>query len=224
MKTLQNPGTGLATFLNLSKKNMSLSLKNHRFNHLMDCSLTILYHFDDIALYLDKVSSINNGITILYRSFVEMDILKPIFAAISLLGLHITRPFHSILQNPETNYSTLLKVFPMLYKDLTEQTGKSLLTTEKVCDFVDVDIFELSLPHKCLLTELNACIMNYGSEIEKFLNVCLKMFADGFSFQKGAIFGFGSVLKICDLSASEIQRLDDNVQVHNLGEERSAEL
>ena len=44
------------------KKNMSISLKDHRFNRLMDCSLVILYHFDDIASYLGKFSSINNGI------------------------------------------------------------------------------------------------------------------------------------------------------------------
>ena len=97
------------------KKNMSISLKDHRFNRLMDCSLAILYHFDDIGMYLEKFSSINNGITVMDTSFVEMDILKPIFAAISLLGLRITRPLDTLLQDPETNYSTLLEDFPLLH-------------------------------------------------------------------------------------------------------------
>ena len=69
------------------KKNMSLSLKDHRFNRLGDCAMTLLYHLEDIASYLEKFSNIVNGITVLDRSFVEMEILKPIFAAIGLLGI-----------------------------------------------------------------------------------------------------------------------------------------
>ncbi len=61
------------------KQNMSITLKYHRFNRLFDCSLTILYHLGDIAEYLDKYSSIVNGITILDRSFVEMEILNQFF-------------------------------------------------------------------------------------------------------------------------------------------------
>ena len=55
---------------------MSISLKDHRFNRLMDCSLALLYHFDDVASYLDKFTSISNGITVLDRSFLDMDILN----------------------------------------------------------------------------------------------------------------------------------------------------
>ena len=75
------------------KPNMSITLKDHRFNRLFDCSLSIIFHLGDIAEYLDKYSSIVNGITILDRSFVGMEVLKPIFSAISLLGIHITVPF-----------------------------------------------------------------------------------------------------------------------------------
>ena len=65
---------------------MSLCLKDHRFNRLGDCAVTLLYHLDDITSYLDKFSNIVNGITVLDRSFVEMEILKPIFAAIGFIG------------------------------------------------------------------------------------------------------------------------------------------
>ena len=72
---------------------MSLSLKDHRFNRMQDCALFLLYHLDDIGEYITKFSSISNGITVLDRSFVEMEVLKPIFAAISLLGeKHIKSP------------------------------------------------------------------------------------------------------------------------------------
>ena len=57
------------------KKNMSISLKDHRFNQLQDCALTILYHLDNIAENLSKFQKISNGISIMDRSFAEMGIL-----------------------------------------------------------------------------------------------------------------------------------------------------
>ena len=212
------------------KNNMSISLKDHRFNRLMDCSLSILYHFDDIASYLDKFTSINNGITVLDRSFLDMDILKPIFTAISLLGLHITRPFHTLVICKETNYSTLLKAFPLLYEDLTQIKASTFLTTEQVTTFISPKLFNESLPKDCLLKHLSSVMADYPSEIERFLEIALKMFAEGFSHQKGAIFGFGptkddetgTVLKISELSADKIKKMDEaKVQVHNLGEENT---
>ena len=44
------------------KKNISLSLKDHRFNHLNDCALTLLHHLDDISLYLNEYQSVSNAI------------------------------------------------------------------------------------------------------------------------------------------------------------------
>lgn len=67
------------------KKNMSISLKDHRFNQLQDCALTILYHLDDIAENLSKFQKISNGISIMDRSFAEMGIFNPVFRAILLL-------------------------------------------------------------------------------------------------------------------------------------------
>ena len=46
------------------KKNMSLCLKDHRFNRLGDCAVPLLYHLDDIISYLGKFSNIVNGITV----------------------------------------------------------------------------------------------------------------------------------------------------------------
>ena len=212
------------------KDNMSISLIDHCFNRLMDCSLALLYHFEDIDSYLDKFTSVNNDITVLDRSFVEMDILKPIFAAISLLGIHFTRPFHHLVISTDTNYSTLLKAFPALYRDLTEIKASEFLTVDQVASFVTPEIFAASLPEKCLLDKLSLTLDSYSAQISKFLEIAIKMFADGISLQKGAIFGFGpnkdedtgTVLKLSSLSQEEVQKMDDGkVQVHNLGEERT---
>ena len=60
------------------------------------------------------------------------------------------------------------------------------------------------------------CCKQYPREIEQILQLSLKKFAYGFSYQKGAIFGFGenadantgSVLKISTLSKEEIEEID----------------
>ena len=83
--------------LPIASESKNMSLKDHRFNRLNNSCLTILYHLDDIARYLEKYSSITNGISILDRSFIDIEILKPIFAAISLLGIHILWPFHKLM-------------------------------------------------------------------------------------------------------------------------------
>ena len=76
-----NRSSHFASFIS-PKENKSLSLKDHRFNRLSECALTLLYHLDDIGNYLDKYTNIVNGISILDRAFVEMEVLKPIYAAI----------------------------------------------------------------------------------------------------------------------------------------------
>ena len=57
----------------------------------------------------------------------------------------------------------------------------------------------------------------------------MKMIAEGFDHQKGAIYGFGKnksidtvtdVVKICSLTEREEETLDGNAQVHILVEER----
>ena len=93
------------------RKNMSITLKDHRFNRLSECCEALVYHIDDIANYLDQFRNVVNGISILDRSFVEMPILKPIFCAVALVGIHITKPFQALLIDVDTNYSKLAIVF-----------------------------------------------------------------------------------------------------------------
>ena len=92
-----------------STVNISASLKHRIFNRLHDCALIILYHIDDNHSYLETFTTITNGMAILDRGFMELEVLKHIFTATDLLGFHITHPFHTLLMDNTTVYSTLLE-------------------------------------------------------------------------------------------------------------------
>ena len=67
-----------------------------------------MHQLNDIADYLNATYTIINDISILDKSFIEMELLKPIYGAIALLGLHITRPFHTLLIDPSNTYFALM--------------------------------------------------------------------------------------------------------------------
>ena len=188
-----------------------------------------MYHLDDIADYVNANSTKIDDVAILDRSFIEMELLKPIYGAIALLGLHITRPFHTLLIDPSTRYSTLMVSFTRLYKDLTEIPVKNFLR-DQVAYFVTKDIYEKSNPDECLLLFLEESIKAFSSEIEKLIAIALPKFASGFDTQKGTIFGFGpsaeleptgNVLKLCNTDSNTLDKLDTHVQIHDLAQERN---
>ena len=125
---------------------------------------------------------------ILDRSFVEMEVLKPIYRAISMLSIHILKPFHELLIQPEKNFTTLLKSFPKFYSELISIEPEKLLI-DHVFKFVTEEIFKDCLPDNDLLHVLSQCCEKYPQEIQQLITLCLKKFADGFAHQKGAIFG-----------------------------------
>ena len=212
------------------KENVTLSLKDSRFNRLPECCLRLLYLVDDIEVYLQTFSDILNNVAIIDRAFVKMEILKPIFASIATLGYHITKPFHNLLMNKDTNYSILIKSFTKLYDELITTDAEMLLTTDQVFTFVTEKIFQESKPKQEYLVEaLRQTLEMYPREIRKLVRICLKRFAEGFSHQKGAIFGFGpdadkdtgTVMKISEASTEKLATLDKHVDVHNIREERN---
>ena len=161
-----------------------------------------------------------------------MEVLNPIAAAIALLGIHTLKPYHSLLMNSDTNYSTLLNAFPQLYEELSSTIhGSQLLKTDQLFSFVSNETLKNSLPGDDLLQTIPDCCETYPQEIEKLISLCLQKFAAGFAHQKGAIFGFsnksngdtGTILKISELNEKDLQQLN-NVPVHNIGEERSVGL
>ena len=211
------------------KKNESLSLKDHRFNRVFDCCLHILYHLDDIKLYLDTHSNVLNGIAIIDRGFLDMELLKPILCATALIGIHYTRPYLALLLNTETNYDTLLETFPILYQDFLNTDIDQLLQADRrVVTFINDKKFKSSLPKECLRASVNSCASTYKKEIKKLLGIILPRLADVFSEQRGAIFGFGpkaddstgTLLKISTTDKETREKLN-KTPIHNLNEERS---
>ena len=211
------------------RKNMSVILKDHRFNRIFVCCEGLAYHIDDIASYLDTYRNIVNGITILDRSFVEMPILKPIFCAVSLIGIHVSKPFQALLIDVDTKYTTLMVAFPKLYQELITVDAVDMCSTSiQVFHFVSKEMFESCAPDKEVSAIINECAKVYKDQIVALIKMMLSKIADGFDLQRGAVFGFGThanddtgpLLKVADVTGKEKEDLDCT-NVHNLGEERS---
>ena len=140
------------------KKNEFLSLKDHRFNRVFVCCINILYNLDDIKLYLDKYSDILNGVTILDRSFLDMEVLKPIFCSTALIGIHFKRPYLALSLDTTKTYETLLTAFPIVYDNLADNVSEKLLQTdEKIVNFIDDKWFKSTLPKECLRECVSSC-------------------------------------------------------------------
>ena len=161
---------------------------------------------NDIANCLDQFSNVINSITILDRGFLKIEVLKPIYAAISLVGLHILKPFHNLILDKNTKYSTLLNSFPKLYEELIS-TSKDMLTLNQVFKFSKPEHFKNALPNSELSQNLINIAQEYSREVCQLTSVLLKRFTYGFEYQKRAIFEFGgkkcddtgTVLMLCDL-------------------------
>ena len=142
-----------------------------------------------------------------------------------MLEVHITRPFHALLSNHSTTYSTLMVSFKRLYKDLTEIPAKNFLTKDQAAYFVTKDIYEKSKPDECLLQFIEDSIKAFSSEIEKLIAIALPKFASSFNTQKGAIFGFGPSAElehtgnVCNTDSNTLDKLDTHAQIHNLAQE-----
>ena len=211
------------------KKNESLSLKDHWFNRLFECCLRTLYHLDDIKEYLETHKSILNDITIWDRSFLDMELL---FCAVALIGIHFTKPYLILLLDKRTTYERLIQAFPLFYTDLKNASldlDKMMQTDTKIVDFVNKKEFERTLPKECLRECVNACIFEFKKEIKQFLSILLPRLADGFSDQRGALFGFGPKADESTDSLLKISKIEDEAKknklkkapIHNLNEERS---
>ena len=136
-------------------------------------------------------SRIINGITILDRNFLEMEAVKPIYAAIGLAGLHILRPFHKLIIDRESTYGTLMVAFPKLNNELLTFSPADMISLSQVFKFAADTHFNDALPNPELSSHLIAVAMQYEREVCQLLKILLKKFSYGFEYQKGAIFGFG---------------------------------
>ena len=212
------------------KSNESISYKDHRFNRLFQCCMVLVYHIDDIASYLDTYRNVVNGISILDRTFVEMTLLKPVFCAVALIGIHITIPFQTLLLTKETTYSTLLESFTILYNELISIDVSKMCSTEvQLFKFVSSSIFENVKKHikTHILDSITSTVAIYKEQITNIMELIIPKLAEGLSTQRGKIFGFGPeateecvAFKISTASEEEMEKLN-SAPIHNLGEERS---
>lgn len=105
---------------------------------------------------------------------------------------------------------------------------KLLMTNRHVLKFVTEKQFKDSLPKECLIDNLIDTAEEHRTAVTDMIGIFLNRFGEGFSTQKGAIFGFGkekdddtkTVLKIGSLDKKSMEELN-KVPIHNLGEERA---
>ena len=90
--------------------------------------MSVHYHLDDKREYLETYSNIVNQIAIIDKSFLEIEILKPILAATVLRGIYITQPCLTLTLSKKTNYTALVEMYPKLYKDLTSLSLEKFIT------------------------------------------------------------------------------------------------
>ena len=74
--------------------------------------------------------NILNGVAILDRTFLDMELLKPIFCAIALIRIHFKSPFLSLILDTRTTYETLITTFLIIYQDLSKVDIEQMLKTE----------------------------------------------------------------------------------------------
>ena len=103
-----------------------------------------------------------------------MPILRPIFCAIALVGIHITKPFQALLIDVDTNYSTLAIAFPKLYDELkTIHTIDLCSTTIQVLTFMSNEAFESCIPEKAVCQAIDDCIQVYKEQIVPLMKVII---------------------------------------------------
>ena len=107
---------------------------------------------DDITNYLNQFSNAINGITILGHGFLEIEVLKPIYSAISFVGLHILKPLHNLILDKDIRYSTLVNSFPKMYEELN--------STKPSIQIFKVELFKIALPN----SELSQNVINVAQE------------------------------------------------------------
>ena len=117
--------------------------------------------------------------------FLDMEIIKPIFCATALMGVHIISPLMAILLDTNTKYSTVMSVFQKLNKDMiTLKPHHFLQTSECVVSVVPTKVFKQASPKVVIINSLNECLKEYKTEVENILRLFLRAFSHGLAVQK----------------------------------------
>ena len=141
-----------------------------------------------MIIHPDRFSDVINGVTVLGPSILETEILMPIYAAISLVGLHILKRFHNLILNKDF---PLLFSFPKLFEKLNSTFAKDMLLLNQRFKYWKSKHFKNALSNSELFQNLIRVAQAYSTAVYQLISLLLKKFAYGFEYQKGAIFGFG---------------------------------
>ena len=134
---------------------------------------------NDIKSYLEKFSSFVNGLSIIDPSFLDMEVLKSIFCATSLIEIHITAPYQYLMINVDSNYDAVLQEFPTLYQELNSTKGADMLNIERQMLKLT---FKKPLPRECILRSIDSSIREYKKEVvNRCCNILLPILAEGFN-------------------------------------------
>ena len=205
------------------QKNLTVPLKDQRFDRLTHCCVTLLHHIERFKEFLEKMSHVTNQLTSISRSFYELEFMPILMTLGAIIGLHLINPFLSLTMSTKTSYSDLIEIFPKMYEELKNPNPSKFLQTEKpALSFVSENRFKQCKYKEELLTSLNNFITEHGESLKDLLNKLLPRLGEAFQNQKGHIFGFGNI------NAKEEYRVDlleasqlENVPINNIAEERS---
>ena len=84
-----------------------------------------------IKSYLKKFSYVVNELRIIDASFLDTEVLNPLFCATSLIGIHVTGPYQYLMINMNTSYGTFLPAFSTFYEELNNIKGAEMLNNER---------------------------------------------------------------------------------------------
>ena len=204
------------------KKNKILRLQEERFNRLTITCAIVLYHLDDVELFLEKFEHVTSQLACIVRCFMDLYFLKVLYCAGAIIGLHLVEPFLSLTTSSKTTYAKLIPAFNTLYEDLIKTEASKLLNIDcPAFQFVSQDRFDESKYDSDICDALKNNINGIEEEIKSVLEMILPKIAEGFKKQKGNIFGFGDDENSDQaLSKMNVQKLE-HAPIHNLNAERS---
>ena len=206
------------------RKNMSVALKDKRFDRLTMCCATLLHHYHDLENFLSQMSHVTNQLSSIARSFQEIEFMPILLTIGALVGIQLINPFLHITMSPSTSYNELIPLFKEMYSNLKETNPESLLSTsEPGLSCFSQAVFQESLYTPEVMESLDYYVTKHKPYVLMLWKGLLPMLAEAFDQQKGHIFGFGKGES--KPSQYRIDKLQDkdltDVPIHNLAEERS---
>ena len=101
-----------------------------------------------------------------------------------------------------------------------------MVVDKQIFHFMPEKVFKYFLPKLCIQESIKTCIDMYSKEILNLLPIIIPKIVDGFSTQRGTLFGFGPNVEIETVNLLIISNVIgdmkwklDKAPVHNLSEE-----